>query len=287
MTRQNLIGDFRFWRVPALPHIELLQVGNVSFSYPMHIHDAHSVGEMLHGVERVIVNDRTHVARPNDVLLINADEPHANESVRASYRVIKFAPEVLRDFAREVARGEVSDVPFRMPVVRDALLSRSVRRFFRAVDDDVSDLEQESSFLSLLALLLDRQLRLKVSRPGRVRRPVGVAREFLRAHYAENVSLATLGRAASVSGFHLLRTFRDQIGISPHEYQMQLRVGAARKLLRADHAIADVAARTGFYDQSHLSRHFKRIVHMTPGEYALHSKIVQDGSALRALRHGV
>lgn len=281
MTRQNLIGDFQFSRVPALPHIDLLKVSEVSFSYPMHIHDAHSVGAMLQGVERVTLHERTHVARQNDVLLANAEEPHANESMRATYRVIKFAPKVLRDFAREAAGEDVPDVPFRTPVVRDALLSRSIRHLFRAVDGNGSDLEQESSFLSFLALLLDRQLLLKIPPPGRSHRPVGVVQELLRAHYAENVSLETLSRAAKISGFHLLRTFRDLIGISPHEYQMQLRVGAARKLLRTDHAIADAAAQTGFYDQSHLSRHFKRIVGMTPGEYALHSKIIQDRTRSR------
>jgi AraC-like DNA-binding protein len=275
-----LSGNFRFRRAPSLPHVEFLQVDDVSFSYPQHIHEAHSIGVMLHGVERMTVNDRTYVAGPGDVLLINADEPHANMSVGATYRIVKVAPELLRDLACEIAGHPLQARPFRTPAASDAGLARAITRLCRLVDEDASDLELESSFLSMVAVLFDGQLRLSALPIGSAQRPVAAARAYLREHQARNVSLAQLSRIANLSAFHLLRTFRKQIGVSPHEYQLQLRIAEARRLLRVDHPIADIAAQTGFCDQSHFSRHFKRIVGMTPGEYASHSKIVQDGTSI-------
>jgi AraC-like DNA-binding protein len=92
-------------------------------------------------------------------------------------------------------------------------------------------------------------------------------RVYLESHFAEKLSLETLGRRAGISAFALLRAFRAATGLSPHDYQTLLRVTRARRLLRDGEAIASVAAEVGFYDQSHFHRYFQRIVGLTPGSY--------------------
>lgn len=71
-----------------------------------------------------------------------------------------------------------------------------------------------------------------------------------------------------MSPFHLARSFTAHTGVAPHAYQLHLRVGRARALLAEGAAPAEVATRTGFCDQSHLGRHFRRLVGVTPGAYA-------------------
>jgi AraC-like DNA-binding protein len=82
------------------------------------------------------------------------------------------------------------------------------------------------------------------------------------------VTLQALSRSAGLSAFHLCRVFREAVGMTPHAYQTQVRVRHAKSLLRAGLPITLVAAEAGFYDQAHLTRHFKRIVGLTPGRYA-------------------
>jgi AraC-like DNA-binding protein len=103
--------------------------------------------------------------------------------------------------------------------------------------------------------------------PGRERRAVRLSREYLHEHAAENVTLEALARFAGLSAFHLCRVFRAAVGMTPHAYQTQARVRRAKSLLVAGLPITVVAAQTGFYDQAHLTRHFKRIVGLTPGQY--------------------
>ncbi|MCA1625949.1 MAG: helix-turn-helix domain-containing protein, partial [Acidobacteria bacterium] len=67
---------------------------------------------------------------------------------------------------------------------------------------------------------------------------------------------------------HISRTFKQHVGLAPHEYLVQLRVACAKAKLAEGMPIADAAIYSGFTDQSHLNRHFKRITHLTPGEYA-------------------
>ncbi|MDJ0597045.1 MAG: helix-turn-helix transcriptional regulator, partial [Pleurocapsa sp. MO_226.B13] len=70
----------------------------------------------------------------------------------------------------------------------------------------------------------------------------------------------------SPSYFSIL--FKQATGITPHQYVIQCRIERAKELLRqSDLAIADVALRLGFSHQSHLSRHFKRLVGVTPKQF--------------------
>jgi AraC-like DNA-binding protein len=93
------------------------------------------------------------------------------------------------------------------------------------------------------------------------------ARVYVEEHFAEKISLEQLGNLADMSPFHLARTFRAATGLSPFQYQLHLRLTRARSLLCSGKSAAAVAASTGFVDQSHLTRHFKRALGLTPGRF--------------------
>jgi len=77
-----------------------------------------------------------------------------------------------------------------------------------------------------------------------------------------------LAAAARVSRHRLTRLFRAAYGLPPHRFVLAQRIRAARRLLERGTAPAEVAAQTGFFDQSHLHRHFTRTLGMTPAAYA-------------------
>jgi AraC-like DNA-binding protein len=85
---------------------------------------------------------------------------------------------------------------------------------------------------------------------------------------ARNLTLAEVAAAAGVSRHRLTRLFRAAYGLPPHRFVLAQRIRAARRLLEGGAAPADVAAQTGFFDQSHLHRHFTRTLGMTPAAYA-------------------
>ena len=82
---------------------------------------------------------------------------------------------------------------------------------------------------------------------------------------------------AGLSACHLLRKFQKYFGLPPHTYQIQNRIKRAKKLLQQGSKILDVALDSGFHDQSHFHRHFKRAMGVTPGTYvkAVGANIVQ------------
>jgi AraC-like DNA-binding protein len=94
------------------------------------------------------------------------------------------------------------------------------------------------------------------------------ATALLRERWNGAVPLAELAEAAGLSRFELVRRFRAQTGLTPHAFQVNLRVARARSMLASGDPPAAVAAACGFADQPHLTRTFRRAVGVTPARYA-------------------
>lgn len=91
--------------------------------------------------------------------------------------------------------------------------------------------------------------------------------EYLHDRLADAITLDDLARHADLDKFHLCRAFRAQVGLPPHAYLTRLRIHRAKELLGRGLRASEVAPLVGLYDQSQLTRHFRRLVGTTPGRY--------------------
>jgi AraC-like DNA-binding protein len=89
----------------------------------------------------------------------------------------------------------------------------------------------------------------------------------IREHLNQPLTLSELAALTGLSMWRFATVFRQQVGVAPHRYICRLRVERAQALIRAGVPAANAASEAGFYDQSHLSRHFKSLIGMTPGQY--------------------
>jgi AraC-like DNA-binding protein len=103
--------------------------------------------------------------------------------------------------------------------------------------------------------------------PDRVSRAVQRAVDFIDACFAEPISLSELAAVAELSISRFAVRFSAEIGVSPQQYVRLVRVRHAQRLLRRGLPPSIVAAEVGFFDQSHLCRHFKRVLGRTPREW--------------------
>jgi AraC family transcriptional regulator len=88
----------------------------------------------------------------------------------------------------------------------------------------------------------------------------------MEAHLSANLSVDLLAREVGLSPAHFARAFRESTGRAPHRYLLTMRLAQARRLLDTpDAMLSDVAQRTGFADQAHFTRLFKREFGTTPG----------------------
>ncbi|WP_322025184.1 AraC family transcriptional regulator [Burkholderia sp. BCC1977] len=89
------------------------------------------------------------------------------------------------------------------------------------------------------------------------------------ASFAQPLNLDTLAAVAGLSVSRFTARFRGEVGLSPHRYLCLVRVRRAQDLLRAGLAPSVVATEVGFFDQSHLCRHFRRVLGITPRDYVM------------------
>jgi len=106
-----------------------------------------------------------------------------------------------------------------------------------------------------------------MSPPRDVPRSIERAVSLIELAFAEPVTLAELASAAGLSVSRFATLFRQEMGVSPHRYVCLVRIRHAQRLLRKGVPPCTVATEVGFFDQSHLGRHFRRVVGVTPGDY--------------------
>jgi AraC family transcriptional regulator len=93
-------------------------------------------------------------------------------------------------------------------------------------------------------------------------------RDYIHAHLGEAITLDELAASVGLSRFHFARRFRRSTGTTPHDFVLRQRVDQAKTMLsRTSVPLADIAARGGFADQSHMTRVFNKYVGTTPGQY--------------------
>jgi AraC-like DNA-binding protein len=157
--------------------------------------------------------------------------------------------------------------PTRPNHIPDGDLFQSFMRAFDKLTMDDNPLARDETLTGALAKLFPvaDSSRFK---PELTPRLVARIKDFLHANYTNSVTLDQLVELTGVSRVHISRTFKQRVGLAPHEYLLQLRIACAKARIAEGLSIADAAALSGFADQSHLTRHFKRITHLTPGAYA-------------------
>jgi AraC-like DNA-binding protein len=187
----------------------------------------------------------------------------------STFHCLHIDPAWLQRFAAEQLHREQPLPHFSSHPLFDPFLNRAVRDLAVRSQAPASHLQQEETLLHLFAPLLLSHAEDTGALPqlGREQPAVKRTRAYLEAHYAQEVSLQALAGVVNLSPFHLARLFHQAVGLPPHAYQTRLRLEHAKTLLAQGCDVGSVAHETGFFDQSHFTRQFKRYYLVTPGSY--------------------
>lgn len=183
----------------------------------------------------------------------------------ATFKVLFIDPHPLAECIR--ALGLPGSLHF--AITSDPRLFRGLHRLCASIEDGYDGLEQRSLFaLCVAAFAWHAEQKPRAFKASDGKLAVERAKAYLRERFDEAVSLHDVATVARLSEFHLVHTFTKHVGVPPHAYHVHVRVERGRALLQKGMSPADAAASVGFADQSHFTRHFKRIMRMTPAEYA-------------------
>jgi AraC-like DNA-binding protein len=242
------------------------------------VHDGFSIGVCTEGLEMIRYRGRRHYAAPGSVVILPPGEAHTggpSGGTNFMYRVMYPTVELLADGSARAPR-------FAEPVVSDPVLATQLRRAHAALSQAAQGLPRPASRLlgtepleteSQLSWLFGELVRRHASpaAPDDVLPGAGAVARRVMGQLADQLTcppaLAELAAEAGLSRYQLLRAFRAEVGMPPYAWLAQHRVARARRLLEQGHRPAEAATLTGFADQAHLTRWFRRVVGVTPGTY--------------------
>lgn len=230
-----------------------------------HDHECANINFTLRGSFREILGTRPQEATASSILIKPAGEHHANRygSVGAKGFIIEILPhklEIVRRFSK------LFDAPAHIHNPTLSALASKIYREFRRLNSPASELMIEGLILEMLAESTRREI--KVSSSVTPPHWLSEARDFIRASFAEQMSLSKVAESVGVNPAHLARMFRRYYGCTVGEYvrrhQMEY---AARQLTETRRSLAEIGASAGFYDQSHFTNAFKLYFKITPAEF--------------------
>ncbi|MBG0844848.1 AraC family transcriptional regulator [Pseudomonas chengduensis] len=262
--------------------IEVIRAHFEGHAYDPHWHDSYLIGFTEQGVQQFhcrralfsSVPGQTFFLEPGDI-----HDGHAPAPGGFTYSTLYLEPAWLEralpalfeqapaDCLPGVPRTQPDD-PGLLPCIANAL---------QALNDNEPRMVRDAALDALLERI-SRSLHWRQRLPGNPQIPnVALrARDYLHAHFHQNIGLDELARVCGVDRFRLSRAFKAAFGIAPYGYLIQLRLVRARRLLALGTAPADVASDLGFADQSHLGRWFRRANGLTPGAYRSLCTKLQD-----------
>lgn len=249
------------WR----PHVagirEVFHARFIDHAYPQHTHDAWTLLIVDTGIIGYELDRREHGSTGDVVTLLPPHVPHNGRAVRPGgfrKRVLYLEPDLLTGIGAAVGTPTLAD-----PALRDRISG-----LHRALGP--GDEFEASSRLAFVVERLQQHLAGAVAPPAPVRdrRLASRLRELIDSRITTGLTLDEAGEILHADPVHLVRTFGREFGLPPHRYLTGRRVDEARRLLLDGMRPADVAAAVGFHDQSHLHRHFRKMLGTTPARFA-------------------
>ncbi|MDF4253071.1 MULTISPECIES: AraC family transcriptional regulator [unclassified Streptomyces] len=267
MTREERA---HYWQSPKLPGVDLLRARYIRKTFARHTHETYVLAAITDGVEAFHHGGRVHRVGAGGMALINPDTMHTGHAGTPegwSYEVLYPDTALVARIAAETTslRGTPG---FTVAAADDPVSAHQVRAVHRALDEG-NALAADTHLHAVVARLLKLHGGVLPERPVRLpgARYALRARALLEERMADPPSLESLAADLGTSPFALLRAFRRMYGMPPHTWLTDARVQRARALLDAGLPVAETATAVGFADQSHLTRHFGRIVGVPPGAY--------------------
>ncbi|CAD5248768.1 AraC-type DNA-binding protein [Bosea sp. 62] len=271
MARVDRHNTARYWNATGVDGLSCLHADFTTHDYAPHQHEAFVVAVTESGGSEFKSRGRSDEARESVLLVFNPAEPHSGRmgwSKRWRYRSFYLTQPAIDQVTTDL--GIDRPAYFMRNVVGDADLIAAFGRLHRSLDDGHDPLEERELLVASFGQLFARHGDGAHAIPTAPRDEAAlslVTRRMASQHAESGLSLTEMGLWVDMTPFQLISLFKRTAGLTPHAYLTQLRLKSAIRQLKAGAPIADAALASGFYDQSALTRHFKRSFGITPLQY--------------------
>ncbi|AXK48307.1 AraC family transcriptional regulator [Aliarcobacter trophiarum LMG 25534] len=243
-----------------LDFIELRYVEDIKDCVKMHIHEELTITAIKKGSLNLIFNDTCIELKPNEITIINSQVPHSattNEKSKDGY-VLYLKKEYLQK------------LDFNFLSAFELIKNKNIYKSFIKLSDCLLDTKvsliekEEELYLFCFTFFSFEQTQQNYKEESILAMKI---KRYLDENYLEELILDELALKFDLTVVHLIRVFKKEFGLPIHSYILNKKVHLAKELLVSNISISQIAQNSGFFDQSHLNRSFKRIFQITPKAY--------------------
>lgn len=252
-----------FWRHQQLPWLELRSTWNSRQAYKRHRHPQLSVGAIIEGETRCICSGQEYLLRPGDLIIIPAQAPHScnpRDSQPRSYHMLYL------DLGW--CHQQLAGAPSQLQITASQRVLRDAGLFARYQQIVELMRQQNTQALTASVARLLQALPLRPLAPQALSQTSERLFSRLVTNLQEPPTLDSLADEFALRKETLIRTFKQDTGLTPASFMNMARIEFAKARLRAGDNIADVGYQAGFADQSHFHKTFVSYTAATPRQYA-------------------
>ena len=245
---------------PKLDFIELRYVENIEDCVKMHLHEELTITAIKKGSLNLIFNDVSIIVKSNEIAIINSQIPHCattNEKSKDGYVLY-------------LKKDYLKNLDFNFSSAYELIKNKNIYKSFIKLCDCLLDIKvsliekEEMFYIFCISFFSFEQTLQNYKEESTLALEI---KKYLDKNYLEEFILDELALKFDLTVVHLIRVFKKEFGLPIHSYILNKKVHFAKELLSSNLPIIQVAQNSGFFDQSHLNRSFKRIFQLTPKEY--------------------
>ncbi|MBU3085175.1 AraC family transcriptional regulator [Acinetobacter seifertii] len=277
MNLMNAIPQtFEFWQDRRMPYVETRKSCRSRTCYKSHSHPTFSIGAVDEGnsifqssfgtVQEISAG--TLVIVPAHIEHSCNPKPNEAWSYQMLHLDIMWLSQLYSEFQQQ---GFDLHLPQHKPlIIRD----ENFYKAFSEMNDVLFDeqkliLEKEQSLLDcLMGLLLPHFILEEIQKPQYLYKDFLDLVDVINSS-ASFISLEELAQQVGLSRYAIIRLFKANVGLTPHAFQINLKINQARELLKQGISLVELAVNLGFSDQSHFHKAFKAHTGVTPRQFQL------------------
>ncbi|BCL73354.1 transcriptional regulator [Vibrio nigripulchritudo] len=266
-------NQFHYQGNQSIDGLMLLSASMSDFTYDKHAHEEYSFGVTLKGRQDFFCRTQFHQSPAGGVMVFNPEDVHDGQSGGTEdleYVMLYVHPDELVSHFQTLGVVNPNQARVKETLSSDPILRQQILTLSRWMSEDgVSTVEYDAALLEVAHSIIRMSGQAPEISVKNTRRETLLqrAKAFIHANAREDISIDDISHACNMSKYHLIRVFKAQYGMTPHQYVLNCRLNLARRFLELGKTATDIAQIAGFADSSHFNRRFKRVYGMTPAQY--------------------
>ena len=247
---------------------ELRYTENIKNCEKSHIHNTLTITAIENGIQEIFLNNTITTGK---IAVINPYEPHFGKNITpltsggyVFYIDLLFCEKL----QTELFKNFNGFIPVSPNIINNKELYNNFILLCKLLLSDSPNIEKESEIINFISIIFLQYCNVEVKNYEFLENDyLKKILDYLDYNYLNEITLKDISNFINLSPFYLLKIFKNKYGIPPHSYILNKKVHKAKELLLTGCPISTAAVESGFYDQSHLNREFKKIFSITPKEY--------------------